>query len=82
MLLNRHFRSLFQRFRAQWPTLIGAALLLLILDVFILVYRLIGWPRPIAIYAGLLSFVILGWLFGRWIFRPCSLPQSGEDNHA
>ena len=81
-MLNMQLRLLFQRFGVQWPTLIGAALLLLALDMFILVYRLIGWPRPFAIYAGLLTFVMLGWLLGRQFFRPCSLPKSGEDTHA
>jgi len=72
----------FQRFRQHVPTLIGAALLSLVVDGFILVYRLIGLARPIAVYAGLLTFVVFGSLLCQWIFRPRNADQSGEDNHA
>ena len=72
----------FQRFRQHVPTLIGAALLVLLVDGFILVYRLMGLVRPIAVYAGLLTFVVLGSLLCQWIFRPRNTDPSGEDNHA
>ena len=60
----------------------GAALLTLPLDGFILLYRLVGLSRPIAVYAGLLTFMILGSLLAQRYFCPRKSNSSGEDNNA
>lgn len=70
-----------QRFRAQMPTLVGAALLSLPLDGLILLYRLIGLSRSAAVYMGLLTFSVLGGLLARRYFRPrTSQPLEGDEN--
>ena len=73
---------MFLRFRAQMPTLIGAALLILAVDSFILVYRLVGLSRPIAVYAGLLTFLSLGAVVAQRFFRPCKSEETGPDENA
>lgn len=75
-------KTLFRRFREQMPALMGAALLILPLDGFILLYRLVGLSRPIAVYAGLLTFLTLGSVLVQRYFRPRKSKSIGEDNNA
>lgn len=75
-------RNMFSHFKQQTSTLIGAALLLLVADGFILIFRLAGLPRPTAVYAGLLAFTVSGSLLARHIFRTRPLKKTGEDHHA
>ena len=75
-------KRLIHRIRQHMPTLIGAALLVLVVDGFILIYRLIGLSRAAAVYAGLLTFVLLGSLLARRIFSLHLPIQSKEDPHA
>ena len=72
---------MFQHFRQQMPTLMGAALLTLVVDGLILIYRLMGLSRPTAVYAGLLTFVLFGSAVARRAFKPHPLNDSGENNH-
>ena len=75
-------KRLIHRIRQHMVTLIGASLLVLVIDGFILIYRLIGLSRPVAVYAGLLTFVLLGSLLAQRIFSPRSPVQLKEDRHA
>ena len=71
-----------QRFQQQMSTLIGAALLTLVVDGLILVYRLVGLSRPNAVYAGLITFVLFGSALARRIFKPHQHTDLGENDHA
>lgn len=75
-------KMLLQRFRDQMPTLIGAALLSLILDGFILVYRLIGLSRTMAAYAGLLTFIMAGGLLIQRLLNRLQSMRKEEDHDA
>jgi len=56
--------------RAQMPMLIGGSLLILAIDACVLLFRVIGLPRETALYAGLLTFVLLGTILARVALRP------------
>jgi hypothetical protein len=75
-------KSVFARLRQHMPTLLGAALLILVADGFILIFRLAGLPRSIAVYAGMLAFTVSGSLLSRHIFKSSALNEAGEDYHA
>jgi len=72
---------MFQHFRQQMPALMGAALLTLVVDGLILIYRLMGLSRPTAVYAGLLTFVLFGSVVARHVFKPHPLNDSGENKY-
>ncbi len=69
------------RFRQLMPTLMGAALLSLVLDGFILIYRLLGLSRAAAAYAGLLTFAALGGLLTQRLLNRYKSTLKGEDQH-
>jgi|GEM_PF-1152260 len=73
---------MFQHFRQQMPALMGAALLTLVVDGLILIYRLVGLSRPSAVYAGLLTFVLFGSAVARRVFKTCLPNDLGENDHA
>ena len=73
---------LLSRFRTHTPTLIGAALLSLPLDVLVLFFRLIGLSRPTAVYAGLLAFVTLGSLLAQRYVSSQKSNQPGVNEDA
>lgn len=72
---------LVQRFRAHVPTLVGAGLLILVVDVLILAYRLMGLYRFSAVYAALLTFFMLGSLAAHFHLRPRNRKSSEVDEH-
>ena len=72
-------KLLIHHIRQHIPMVIGASLLLLVVDGFILIYRLSGLSRAAAVYAGLLTFVLLGSLLARRIFSLHLPIQSKED---
>ena len=75
-------RAILKRFREQTPTLIGAALLSLVMDGFILIYRLIGLPRAMAAYAGLLTFIAAGGLLIQRLLNRLNATMKEDDDHA
>lgn len=75
-------KRLIHRIRQHTPTLIGASLLVLVVDGFILIYRLIGLSRASAVYAGLFTFALLSSLLARRIFNLHLPIQPKEDPHA
>lgn len=70
-----------QRFRAHVPSMVGAGLLILGIDVLILAYRLMGLSRFSAVYAALLTFFMLGSLAARFHLRPRKRRSSEVDDH-
>ncbi|MEP7288638.1 MAG: hypothetical protein ABI947_23030 [Chloroflexota bacterium] len=70
-----------RRFRALMPMLMGAAFLSVPIDVLILFYRLLGLSRPTAVYAGLLTFVVLSGTLAPRYFSPRHAKRSEGDKH-
>jgi len=58
------------RLRYYFSTLIGAALLLIAADLFIVFYRWIGLTRDSAIYAGVCTLSLFATLMARHWFKP------------
>ena len=70
-----------QRLRAHVPTMVGAALLILVIDLLILAYRLMGLSRFSAVYAALLTFFLVGSVASHFHFRPRSHKPAEVDDH-
>lgn len=75
-------KMLFHHVHARMPMLMGAALLTLLMDGFMLLYRVAGLSRAGAAYAGLLTVVMLGSVAAQRYFRPHTARYSGETDHA
>ncbi|MHB8626807.1 MAG: hypothetical protein ACYDBJ_07160 [Aggregatilineales bacterium] len=67
-----------QWLRAHRYILVGAALLVLAADGFIIPFRIIGLSREIAIYAGLLTFTLFTTFVARRWFKT---RRSSGENH-
>lgn len=71
-----------RRLRPYLPTITGAALLVVVADLFIAFYRVIGLARDAAIYAGLFTFVSFAtFLAQRWFKPSASNHASTGDTH-
>lgn len=58
-----------QKIRRSTPTLIGGAVLLIVLDLLIAIYRMIGLDKAAAIYMAVLTFVGIAYLLARHHFK-------------
>ena len=68
-----------RRLHYYFSTLIGAALLLIAAELFIVFYRWIGLARDYAVYAGLCTFVLFATLIARRWFKPRTLKGDSHD---
>jgi TRAP-type C4-dicarboxylate transport system permease small subunit len=63
------------RFRPHVHTMIGFSILLICVDAFILLFRALGLPRGTAIYAGIVSFVVVAFLIARHLIKASDRPD-------
>jgi hypothetical protein len=75
-------KMLFHHMRARTPILMGTALLTLLMDGFMLLYRVLGLSRAGAAYASLLTIVMLGSVAAQRYFKPHTPKYLGETDHA
>jgi len=72
--------AIWRGFRTHKHLLIGVALLILGVDACVLFFRVIGLPHDLAVYAGLLTFVLVASAIARVALRPHA--SAGENENA
>lgn len=73
-------QALLQRIRRLVPLMVGTGIFILMLDVVILVYRVIGLEKSFAIYAAILTFIGCSYLLTRHYFQKKAIAKSQSNN--